>query len=410
MSILASCNYFLDTRHQLKDFTYPVKLTVYFMGKKKRYKTQFACKKSDYEKLINNLSKSEALRQLKKQMDHWLMEQRIIIESISPFSFDEYEKLLHKEIIDAALERDAVETLFNEYIERLKKRKSIGTATSYQTALNSLLSYKKNLRLSEIDEDFLNDYETALLAKKKSETTIGIYLRSLRAVFNFAIDKEVVHPKKYPFKKYTIPAPRSTKKALKKNDVKKIFSYETEDTAREKALDFWKFSFLCNGMNFKDIALLKNEDFKGDFIEFRRSKTRRTTKSGNMPIRIPMNDMSKAILRKYRGKGLNPKDPIFPIITKSMDEVQIDKAVENFIQITNKWLKRIGTELELPLKFTTYVARHSFATIQKNNGLSREYLKESLGHSSIATTERYLSSFEDEDVVEMHRKLLEGIV
>jgi integrase len=129
-----------------------------------------------------------------------------------------------------------------------------------------------------------------------------------------------------------------------------------------------------------------------------------------MPIRIPMNDMSKSILRKYRGNLLNPKDPLFPIITKSMDEVQIDKAVENFIQITNKWLKRIGTELELPVKLTTYVARHSFATIQKNNGLSREYLKESLGHSSITTTERYLSSFEDDDVVEMHGKLLEGIV
>ena len=74
------------------------------------------------------------------------------------------------------------------------------------------------------------------------------------------------------------------------------------------------------------------------------------------------------------------------------------------------WLKRIGTELELPVKLTTNVARHSFATIQKNNGLSREYLKESLGHSSIATTERYLSSFEDDDVVKMHGKLLEGIV
>ena len=374
------------------------------MGKKKRYKTQFTCKKLDYDKITNNLSKSEALRQQKKQMDHWLMEQRSIIESITPFSFDEYEKLLHKEIIDAALERDAVEPLFNEYIERLKKRRSIGTATSYQTALNSLLGYKKNLRLSEIDEDFLTDYETTLLAIKKSETTVGIYLRSLRTIFNLAIAKEVIHPKKYPFKKYTIPAPRNTKKALKKNEIKKLFTYEAEDPAREKALDFW------NGMNFKDIALLKNEDFKGDFIEFRRSKTRRTTKSGNMPIRIPMNDMSKSILRKYRGNLLNPKDPLFPIITKSMDEVQIDKAVENFIQITNKWLKRIGTELELPVKLTTYVARHSFATIQKNNGLSREYLKESLGHSSITTTERYLSSFEDDDVVEMHGKLLEGIV
>mgnify|MGYP003347574219 CR=1 FL=1 len=46
------------------------------------------------------------------------MDQRNIIESISPFSFDEYEKMLHKEVIDAALERDSVETLFNEYIEK----------------------------------------------------------------------------------------------------------------------------------------------------------------------------------------------------------------------------------------------------------------------------------------------------
>ncbi len=84
--------------------------------------------------------------------------------------------------------------------------------------------------------------------------------------------------------------------------------------------------------------------------------------------------------------------------------------MENFIKITNKWLKRIGTELEMPIKFTTYVARHSFATFQKNNGLSRDYLKESLGHASMATTDLYLSSFEDEDVVVMHSKLLEGLL
>ena len=228
--------------------------------------------------------------------------------------------------------------------------------------------------------------------------------------FSFAIENEIIAAKKYSFKKYTIPAPRNTKKSLKKNDVKKLFAYIADEPAKDKALDFWKFSFLCNGMNFKDIVLLKNEDFKGNFIEFRRSKTRRTTKSGNMPIRIPMNEVSKSILRKYRGKGLNPKDPLFPIITKSMDEYKIDKVVENFIDITNKWLNRIGTELELPMKLTTSVARHSFATIQKNNSLSREYIKESLRHTSITTTELYLSSFEDDDVVDMHGKLLEGIV
>ena len=55
-----------------------------------------------------------------------------------------------------------------------------------------------------------------------------------------------------------------------------IINYTAKRDADEVAFDYWVFSFISNGMNFKDIALLKYGNINGDFIEFRRAKTKRT--------------------------------------------------------------------------------------------------------------------------------------
>ena len=71
--------------------------------------------------------------------------------------------------------------------------------------------------------------------------------------------------------------------------------------------------------------------------------------------------------RRRVSKG-KPEDYIFPVLERGMDLELIEKRISTFIRNTNKALNEIGTDLGLPLKLTTYVARHCFATIQKNNG------------------------------------------
>jgi integrase len=162
-------------------------------------------------------------------------------------------------------------------------------------------------------------------------------------------------------------------------------------------------------MNFKDIALLTNKKISGDFIEFYRSKTENTTRNGALPIRVPISNQIQELMDK-RGEGKGrPDDYIFPILERGMDLIQKQKRIKTFIRNTNKALDEIGTELGLPLKLTTYVARHCFATIQKNNGSPLIYIKEALGHASITTTEDYFGSFDDESLKTMHEGLMVGM-
>ena len=72
----------------------------------------------------------------------------------------------------------------------------------------------------------------------------------------------------------------------------------------------------------------------------------------------------------------------------------------------NKHLKDIGEKLKLPLPLTTYIARHSYATILKRAGVSTAIISESLGHSSERVTQIYLDSFENRQLNDAMKNLL----
>ncbi len=65
-----------------------------------------------------------------------------------------------------------------------------------------------------------------MLQDGNSLTTVGIYIRPLRALFNQAIRDGIIAPESYPFGKgrYQIPAGRNVKKALSLNDIEKILN------------------------------------------------------------------------------------------------------------------------------------------------------------------------------------------
>ena len=82
-------------------------------------------------------------------------------------------------------------------------------------------------------------------------------------------------------RKYQIPTSHNIKKTLDLNEIKKIFEYLPSlksSPAEVMAVDFWKLSYLCNGMNMKDIACLKYKNIDGEFIKFKRQKTKETSR------------------------------------------------------------------------------------------------------------------------------------
>ena len=404
--------YFFDTRSKLLDGNYPIKLTVYFGRQKKRYKTPFKATQEVYDRLLANRLRDESTKQLKRQTVSWLDKQTLIAESIVPFTFTDFENIFYAEKTQSRKIQlnDGVNSIYEKHIQALKEEGRISTASSYQDSLTSMLSYKKNLKVSQITPDFLKGYEKWMTDNGRSLTTVGMYLRALRTIFNIAIENEVIETSKYPFKKYNIPAPQKISRTLKKEEIKLIINYTAKRDADAIALDYWVFSFISNGMNFKDIALLKYGNINGDFIEFRRAKTKRTSNNNSLPIMVPLDESLLFIIKKLGNKSKKKEDYIFPILKHGLTPQQEYDRVKTFVRNTNKRLTRIGIELGLSLKVTSYVARHCFATIQKNNNAPLAYISEALGHSNLKTTQNYFGRFEDEGLKVFHSGLMEGLV
>lgn len=395
----------LDERREKSSKKYPVKLRLTFNRKQMYHPLGIDLTIDEFEKMMANTCPRN-LREIKMAVNEFEIKANNIINNLPDFSFRLFDIKFYAKNRNAA----DIYAFFEDKISKLEKEGKYGSATSYRCTMVSLKKFRQNLSFKEIGEDLLAEFEKWHLDKGNSITTVGIYLRTLRAIFNDAIDDGVIAREYYyPFgkRKYQIPASRNIKKALTLAEIKMIFAYiPSSGTFEEKALDFWKFSYLCNGINMKDIAMLKYKNIDGDFIKFRREKTKFTSRQDSQLISACIIDNVKVIINKWRNKVNKPENYIFDIINDSIDEMKKRMMVQQFIKQVNKYMQIITMELKIDKHVTTYTARHSFATIMKRSGANVEFISESLGHSSIQTTQSYLDSFEDERKKEFAKALI----
>ena len=86
--------------------------------------------------------------------------------------------------------------------------------------------------------------------------------------------------------------------------------------------------------------------------------------------------------------------------------MQKHNRVRKYCLHINQELKQLAKELHITANVTTYVARHSFATILKKSGVNIGIISQALGHQDIKTTQIYLSKFDNEQVDEAMKNLL----
>ncbi|MFT6841492.1 MAG: integrase/recombinase XerD [Psychroserpens sp.] len=388
----------LDKRKKNKLNLYPIKLRVTYLRENIQYSLGMALNITDFEKLSSPKLRDTLLKGIKHSCDDALFKSREISARLEHFSFSTFkEQFFGKQ--KGLKDTSKIETLFASYIQSLKSEGRVSTYQSYQNAFNSLNKFKQKLKWSDITVELLNQYEKWMLSKDSSMTTIGIYLRSLRAIFNLAIRNKYIGQDHYPFGKgkYQIPAGRNIKKALTIEEIQSIFNYEIiAHPAKEFARDLWLFSYLCNGINIKDIAHLKYSNHEDCKITFIRAKTRLSTKSNQSTINVILNSKAEEIIRRWGTKPALEECYIFPILPSVFTPEEERKVIQNRVSVTNNYMKKIGADLGIKKNITSYVARHSFSTVLKRSGVSTEYISEALGHTSLATTENYLDSFEDD--------------
>lgn len=294
-----------------------------------------------------------------------------------------------------------VKDLFCEQIKRLQDEGRRGYMLSVRQVYNSLLMFNKHLDIlfSDIDIPFLRRYETWLRKRGLAENTIGIRFRTLRAVYNLAIEQNLVKAESYPFKKYKVShlQEETVKRSLSKHDIERILAYKSANRYMRFPIDLFAFTYYCGGINFIDIANLTQANIMEDKLIYKRHKT------GKL-IKIPLQPQAIELIKKYHSK----ESPyIFPILSDfHKTEIQKANRIHKVITKINKRLKEIGEELNLPITLTTYVARHSQATVMKKAGVSTAVIREIMGHSSERVTQIYLDSFDNEQIDEAMKNLL----
>ena len=370
-----------------------IKMVIYCNPNKKRFSTNCHATIEEWEKLNNSNLRDANLKAIKTNLNVKQQKAEKIIAGLIPFSFVAFEESFFSNSI--VNKNTALQYWFDTYIKTLNDKGRVGTASSYKTTINSLNEFKKGLHVHDITLALLEDYEAYMLKNEKSNTTIGIYLRQLRAIINQAIDAGLLSQDKYPFKKYEIPASQNIKKALSDIEINKLLNHTPPKEDEQKALDFWLLSYLCSGINFADIIQLKPSNIDGSYLNFIRQKTKNTKKKDLRPIKIGLHPRAIAIITKW--KNTDVKNPyLFPILEEGLQPITVKHRCQRFIKWVNKRMENIRQELGIDQKIGTYAARHTFSTVMKRRGVSTEFIKESLGHSSIAVTENYLDSFNDD--------------
>lgn len=273
--------------------------------------------------------------------------------------------------------------------------KKFSTVKCNITALNSFIAFKKSSTLEDITPQYMKDYEQYMLNKGNSKETVYIYARALRSVYNYYAEeiKEIENTRPFAKNGYKIPtSQKKVHKALPLEKVKALINYTTDDVKKQRAVDFFVFSCQMAGINFHDILHLRCENIVNDRLVWVRGKTADTTNE-KQHRNVKITSRCWDIIRKYGIYNENtPKAYIFPILTDSLSEEQMYNKKKTWLRDNvNAPLKQVAEELNMP-EFTTYFARHSFATLAYEQGATLAQIKDLLGHSDIKVTIGYIRS------------------
>ncbi len=335
--------------------------------------------KLDDEERLNNLSVTNIKKEIMKALN-------MLVEDASKTSSE----------TDSSDFFSFTTQLINYMIEA----KQVGNARVYKDVRNMLRTYMngKPLSFSQLDYNFLERFEIKHYAKGNSTNSLSVYMRTIRAIYNKAIKKGVVDKELYPFKDYKIKEEPTRKRAIDKEAIMRIINLPLEPVSKlHLNQDMFTASYCLMGMNYADLCLLKVKDIISGRIKYQREKT-------HQEFNVKINSKLQSILNRYI-KSKKPNDYIFPIVKRNTAE-DIYKDIEWARARQNKRLKELAKLAGVDENLTTYVARHSFATIAKNQGVPVSALQEMFKHKNLKTTQVYLDSLPSNVIDDYQDKIL----
>lgn len=280
-------------------------------------------------------------------------------------------------------------------IENVRELGRDRTAETYTVSLNSFRRFRrsKDVPLSEIDSDLVEAYQAYLKQCGTSPNTSSFYMRNLRAIYNRAVEKDLV-VQRFPFRHVYTGVDKTIKRAIPLTAIQKIKQLSLQpNSSVELARDIFLFSFYTRGMAFVDIAHLKKRDLRNGVLTYRRRKT-------GQQLSIKWEECMQAIVDKYQDR-CSPF--LLPLIDKNDDTARAQYLCKS--HNINRNLKSIGQKVGLSIPLTMYVARHAWASIAHSKNIPLSVISEGMGHDSEMTTRIYLASL-DNSVIDQANSII----
>ena len=395
---MSTFNVLLDKRRKLKDETYPLVVRIYNGRKFSTYKLKVYLKESQFDASKQKVKKNHPNEKLINQR----IRKAVLEVEKTTLNLEMKEEVITSEKIKSTIVKPVAKLNFFQYGEKIiadmRNVKRNGNANAYRDALIALKTYsgKATFEFTEVNYELLCSVENKMLAKGLKKNSIACYNRAWRAIFNKAINEDLVEVKYYPYRKYKVRGEATAKRNISREDIVAIANMQLEPESQLLlARNYFILAFNLIGISFADLVTIKATDILNGRLIYKRQKTHRL-------YNIKLTAKAQELLSYYT----NPERTyILPAIPENAvgNLLEERKYIQYANKATNKYLRQIMKKLKLQETITSYYSRHSWATIAKKMGYSKDLISEALGHShGSRITEVYLDSYEPEVIDAMN--------
>ena len=278
---------------------------------------------------------------------------------------------------------------FRRAAQRHINAASFATMNNYLTMLRSMREY------SDITYTNVCNYETWLKKRGLSMNTISCYMRAARSLYH-KVSKSAKRSTSDPFRNVFTGNTKTRKRSLTEQEIQKVQGLQLpKDSPLQLSRDLFLFSFYTMGMPFVDMSMLLKSQVDDDAIFYARHKTGRQ-------ITVPMEPCIREIIRKYD----NPDSRyVFPIIDMN-SRVDIQRQYISKLTTYNRQLKMLAEMAGINKPLSSYMTRHTWASIAYKNNVGVHVISRALGHANALTTQIYITELDDKELAKANRLIL----
>lgn len=294
------------------------------------------------------------------------------------------------------LPKITVDAYITERIQEKRTANQHNAADLYRTTRNWIVKYQNGNRLCFplLTPGWVDRFILFLQSAKLKNNTINTYISNLRTLYNRAYrDRLIPRHTESPFAHIILKRGQPVSRAIREDHLHEIVSMKSTYPELTDTINYCTFSYLACGMPFIDLAHLTTDNIQNDEIVYQRKKT-------STRIRIGITEGMQKLINYYR----NQSSPyLFPILPKPDISHEEYKTI---LRTYNHSLKQLGELLPHPVRLTSYVFRHTWASeaLRKHTPIS--IISQALGHTSEKTTRFYLSTLDQSEMNRMNHLII----